>query len=398
MTTVTDLPLTGVRVLDLTQALAGPFASMVLADLGAEVIKIEPPSGDLTRTTPPYYVGDTSLYFLSNNRNKRGIVLDLKAEPARQAFYDLVRCSDVVFCNFSAGVDERLKIDPDTLEGINPRIITCSVTDFGEHGPKSDRRAVDLIIQSLAGAMSITGEPGRPPARAGVPTGDLSAGLYAVIGIIAALHARGQSGRGRRVETSLFHAQLSLLNYMASYSLFSGESPGPVGSGHPGTVPSQAFQTSDGWITIDAGFDRHFVILCDVIDRPDLAADPRYKDRPSRCDHRATLIPEIARAVLAHPTTHWTDTLDRAGIPCGPVNDVSAALDDTQSAAYHTVRSVSYGDASVQVLATPLWFDDQTQHPVESPPTLGQHTEEVLRQILSYEDARIAAVTGQTKS
>lgn len=389
---MSEAPLSGVRVLDLTQALAGPYGSMILADLGAEVIKIEPPTGDLTRTTPPHYAGDTSVYFVANNRNKRGVVLDLKRPECLEAFYDLARAADVVFYNFSAGVVERLKIDPKTLERINPRLITCNVTGFGRQGPGANRRAVDLIVQSLAGAMSITGHPGGEPARAGVPSADLATGLFAVIGILAALQQRRSTGRGSRVEASLFHSQLNLLNYVASYCLYSGQIPPPAGSGHLGTVPSQSFRTADGWVTVDAGFNRHFESLCRVIGRPELAADARFADRPSRSTNREPLIAAINEALLQHPTAHWLDRLETAGIPCGPVNNVREALEDPQSRAYRSVREVEQGGTRIPVLATPLWFDDRIEHRLDPAPRLGEHTAEVLREVAGYDEDRIARV------
>ncbi|MCC7426457.1 MAG: CoA transferase [Alphaproteobacteria bacterium] len=391
-------PLAGIRILDLTQALAGPFASMILGDLGAEVIKVEAAGGDLTRTSPPHYVDGTSVYFLTNNRNKQGIVLDLKSDAGRAALHDLARISDVIVYNFSAGVVERLKIDPDTLRAINPRAVVCNMTGYGRHGPQFGRRAVDLIVQSLAGAMSITGEPGGKPVRAGVPTADLATGLYAVIGILAALQARNARGTGALVETSLFHSQLSLLNYVATYAMFAGKSPGPVGSGHPGTVPSQAFQTADGWITIDAGFNHHFEALCHVAGRDDLAADARFKDRPSRNLHRDSLIPELQAALLTKPSAAWLAALDEAKVPAGPVNSVLDALDDVQAREYGAVREVTFAGKPVKVPTTPIWFDGQVGHPMRSPPALGQDSASVLGRLLGYDESQIhAAVTGRSE-
>jgi len=378
-------------VLDLTQALAGPFATMILGDLGADVIKVEPPAGDLTRTTPPHIVEGTSLYFLTNNRNKRGVVLDLKAPAALEAFYRLADMSDVVIYNFSEGVAERLKIDAPTLRARNPRLIVCNMTGYGRRGPDAKRRAVDPIIQSLAGATSITGLPGTEPVRAGVATADLSTGLYAAIGVLAALHARDETGEGGAVETSLFHSQLSLLNYVATYCAHSGEIPQPVGSGHPGTVPSQIFRTADGWITVDAGFDRHFRSLCGVIGQPALADDPRFATRQMRAQHRNDLVPRIKDALAQRATAEWIATLDAAGIPCGKVNNVAEALASPQSEAYGAVREVAYRGRNVKVLATPLWFDDAIEHPLSSPPELGQDTRRVLRELLDYDDDAIAA-------
>ena len=391
------LPLCGMRVLDLTQALAGPFATMIMADLGADVIKIESPKGDMTRMTPPHYTSGTSLYFIANNRNKRSVVLDLKNEAHLDAFYALVRKADVVFSNFSVGVVERLKIDHETLVQMNPAIVTCNITGYGRKGSQSNRRAVDVIVQSIAGAMSITGEPGGRPVRAGVPSGDLSAGLYAVIGILAALHARRETGRGMRVDGSLFHSQLSLLNYMATYAVATGRSPEKVGSGHPGTVPSQCFETSDGWITIDAGFNQHFTQFCRLLGLEQLAEDPRFKERPARAKHREPLLARISAEVRKHSTASLLQLLDANGIPCGPVNDVLAAVTNPQSIEYQSMRSVPFLDAEVPVLATPIWFDGSVGHPLNPPPLLGQHTRDVLRELGGLPDDRIDAIIGAAR-
>jgi crotonobetainyl-CoA:carnitine CoA-transferase CaiB-like acyl-CoA transferase len=368
---------------------------MILADLGAEVIKIEPPSGDLTRNTPPHMVKGTSLYFITNNRNKQGVVLDLKLPAALEAFYDLCRVSDVVIYNFSEGVADRLKIDADTLRGINPSLVVCNMTGYGRRGPDARRKAVDPIIQSLAGAVSITGLPGSEPVRAGIATADLSTGLYAAIGVLGALHARQRTGQGSGVEASLFHSQLSLLNYVGTYCAWSGEVPGPVGSGHPGTVPSQVFRTSDGWITIDAGFDRHFRTLCDVLERPDLAQDERFINRLARARNRQELLPSIIELIEKRTTDQWIEILDGAGIPCGKVNNVKEALESAQSREYRSVRETSYQGVPVKVLATPLWFDGEVEHPVRSPPALGEHTETVLRELLGYDERAIRAVASE---
>lgn len=392
------LPLQGIRILDLTQALAGPFATMILADLGADVIKIEPPTGDLTRTTPPHMVQGTSLYFVTNNRNKRGVVLNLKQPAALQAFYGLCAHADVVIYNFSEGVAERLKIDPETLRALHPRLIVCNMTGYGRQGPDARRKAVDPIVQSLAGAVSITGIPGGEPVRAGIPTADLSTGLFAAIGVLAALQGRARTGEGASVEASLFHSQLNLLNYIGTYCIHSGQVPGPVGSGHPGTVPSQVFETRDGWVTIDAGFDRHFRALCDLLGRADLAADARFANRAARAAHRHELLPTLIDLVRRQTTAYWIEALDKAGIPCGKVNNVQEALESPQSRQYHAVRETTYKGEPVRVLSTPLWFDGRIDHPVNPPPTLGQDTEAVLRGLLGYGDEAIARVQAEARA
>lgn len=384
-------PLSGVRILDLTHALAGPFATMILGDLGAEVLKVERPAGDLTRTTPPLYVNGMSLFFLANNRNKKGLVLDLKQAGGREIFYDLTRVSDVVVYNFSPGVARRLGIEHERLAEINPDIITCDITGFGSTGPEASRPALDLIVQAAAGALSITGEPGRPPAACGVATGDLSTGLHACIGILAALRYRSTAGRGIKVETSLFHSQLTLLNYEASFTAFTGESPGPQGSEHLGNAASQAFETSDGWIVIDAGFDHHFVSLCAAIGRPEVGRDPRYRSRLGRVRHRDELRTLIAAAIRTGTTEAWFRDLGMRNIPCGPVNNVAEALTDPQAMEYRAVRPVPFEETEIETLATPLWFDESIDQPLCGPPELGEHTMEVLRSVLGYDEPRIRA-------
>lgn len=390
MTSDVRLPLEDIIILDLTQALAGPTASMVLGDLGARVIKIESPAGDLTRNTPPHYVDDTSLYFLSVNRNKEGMVLNLKDPRGLAVFYELVSKADVVLYNFRPGVVERLKIEHDTLATLNPRLVTCNITGFGRQGPEATRPAVDLIIQAMAGGMSITGEPGRPPVRAGVPTGDLSAGLYAVIGVLAGLQHRAATGEGIQVETSLFHAQLSLLSYVAAASLHSGEIPPPMGSGHIGTVPAQVFQTSNSYICIDAGFDHFFVKLCEAIGQPTLAEDARFNSRSGRSQHRAKLLPMLQEAFMTKTTQEWSAILDSVGIPNGPVNNVVEALGSAQVQQYNSIKQFEYSGVQVKGVGTPVWFNEVTEHPVRVPPTLGQHTGTILSELLKYEPEKIA--------
>nr|WP_268912050.1 CoA transferase [Leucobacter soli] len=389
---MSPLPLAGVRVLDLTHALAGPFATMILGDMGAEIIKIESPKGDLTRTTPPIYLDGTSLYFISNNRNKKSVLLDLKSEVGKAAFNDLVAAADAVIYNYSNGVARRLGIEHDDLAAINPNIITVSITGFGEEGPEADRPAVDLIAQALSGAMSITGEPGGEPVRSGVPTADIPAGMYACIGLLAGLHARRELGHGLRVDTSLFHAQLSLLNYEASLTKYTGVEIGPQGSGHTGNALAQAFRTSDGWLVIDAGFNHHFKQLCRLIGIPEAAENPRWQEREGRRQDRVELTRMVQDVLATQTTKHWHGILAPEGILCAPVNGVLDALDHPQSKAYSATRPLSFEDNTVEVLTTPLWFDKQTEHPMQDPPGLGEHTREILTTVLGYDEERVERV------
>ncbi len=385
-------PLDGIRILDLTQGLAGPFGAMMLADFGADVIKVEGLTGDLTRHSPPHYIDGTSLYFISNNQNKKSIVIDLKTEDGYAVFCDLVRRSDAVYYNFGPGVAQRLRIDHATLCEINPDIITARVEGFGSKNTAPDRRLVDLVAQGAAGAMSITGEPGRPPVRAGVPTADLSAGLFSLIGLLVALIGRANNRAEREVETTLFHSQLTLLNYMASYSLRAGVSPGPVGSGHVSTVPSQAFQASDAWMVIDAGLDGHFRELCGVLGLPELGTDPRFATRKLRNENRVDLIERLSAAFLTQPADHWLLAMAAVGIPCSRTNTVLEALAEPATHAYGLVRDVTFGTETVQALGAPIWFDGDIRRGTASAPYLGEHTGTILRDLLGYDAARIEAL------
>lgn len=371
-------PLAGIRVLDLTQALSGPFATMILSDLGADIVKIEPPRGDLTRSTPPHFIDSTSIYFIANNRGKRSVVLDLKRAAEHGIFMELVRTSDVVVSNYSAGVLERLRLQHDALARVNPRIISAVISGYGAKGPHSAERAVDLVIQAVAGGMSITGHEGGEPARAGVPTADLSAGLFATIGILAALEERNRTGLGRLVETSLFHSQLTLLNYVATYAAYTGVSPGRMGSGHLGTVPSQAFATSDGWVVIDAGFDAHFRTLCEILEIPQLALDQRFVDRASRAMNRDTLLGVIQPILRCRRTSELTTKLNIAGVPTAPLNDVNQAMEEARRSGYASVLDVEFRGERVSALATPIWIDGKDLKSGTTAPELGADTRAVL--------------------
>jgi crotonobetainyl-CoA:carnitine CoA-transferase CaiB-like acyl-CoA transferase len=362
---------------------------MLLGDMGADVVKVESPTGDPTRTTPPYYCDGTSVYFLSINRNKRSVVIDLKNPNGLSVFYDLVKVSDIVAYNFRPGVAERLRIDHATLLTVSPRIITCNVTGFGVKGPESGRRAVDVVVQAMGGGMSITGEEGGLPTRAGIPTADLGAGLFSAIGILAALHRRDRTNCGVEVETSLFHSQLALLSYVASYYLYSKEVPRLMGSGHMGTVPSRVYRTLDGYVAVEAGFNEHFRELCRAMGKVELSVDPRFVDRQARHLHRNVLNAILEEEFAHKPTREWVRILDEHNVACGPVNSVAEALVSPQSAAYSMVREVHFGTDSLGTLRMPLWFDRAEAHSLKSPPRLGEHTVEVLQEKVNYDIARI---------
>ena len=330
-------PLSGVRVLDLSQMLAGPFGSMILADLGAEVIKIEKPGeGDIGRGMPPHFFHGESVYFLSVNRNKKSLTLDLKAKEGLEIFYRLVKASDVVFDNFRPGVVEKLRIDHETLKKINPRILSCSVSGYGQTGPFKDRPAFDLIIQARGGIMSYTGEPGRMPVRMGAPMGDLTGGVYAAHGVMAALYQREKTGQGQRIDISLLDSQLSLQIYRGLYYLYAGEVAQPVGSSHVSANPIRAFKTKTFDIVIDANTDKFFQELVGAMDRSDLASDPRFVTRGDRLKNKEALYAILEEIFLRKTGEEWLELLE-GRLPAGPINTVDMALNDPQILARNMV-------------------------------------------------------------
>jgi len=384
-----ETALSGVRVLDLTRALAGPYCSMILGDLGAEIIKIEAVAGRSEVTGPYAYKGQDG-YFMSVNRSKKSVTLDIRTEKGREVFYDLVRVSDIVLDNFRPGVLERLRADYDTLRDINPRIISCSISGFGADGPYRDRPAYDLVVQAISGAMSITGEPGRPPVRSGVAIGDQGAGMYAAHGILAALYARERTGLGCRVETSLLEAMIAQLAYEASLYLLSGIIPEALGSGHRILPFYNAFQTSDGYIAV-AAINR-FPNLCRALGREGLADDPRYQGRQIG-EHRDEVIALMQEVFLTRTNAEWLDLLNQNDVPCGAVNTLDSALADPQVKARDMVVSIEHTlGGQIRQTGNPVRISSTP--PGErsrflSPPTLGEHTTEVLSGILSYPTEKI---------
>jgi CoA:oxalate CoA-transferase len=384
-------PLHGIRIIDFTRQLAGPFASMLLADMGAEVVKVEmPPVGDLTRNSGPYFKDGESSYFIVINRNKKSITLDLKTEAARRIVHDLVKVSDVVFDNFRPGVLERLGIEYERLSSINSQIICCSITGYGKSGPYKDKPGFDIVAQALSGGMSITGEPGRPPVRAGLPIADLTAGLLAANGIQAALLERVRTGRGQQVDTSLLAGQISLLSYMASAYWFSGVAPGPVGSGHIGNVPYRAYETRSGHMVVDGHTEKFWPLLCNAIGMPELTHDPKYKDRPARVVNRDELDGIIEQRMLQRTREEWIVTFEAAGVPCAPVNDIAETLADPHVQQSGQVIEIEHGLGwRFRAIGCPIKFSEHTEFDYRSPPTIGEHTRDILRGVLGYSPDQI---------
>ncbi len=390
-------PLNGITVLDLTHMLSGPYGTMLLSDLGARTIKVEPPgSGEGTRQLlagDPHYSRDgMGAYFLTLNRGKESVCIDLKAEAGREVFYDLVRKADIVFDNFSVGVTERLGIDHATLAAINPRIITCSVSGFGGTGPDTRRPAFDQVVQAMGGGMSITGMPDGPPVRSGIPIGDLGGGIFGAMGVLAALQARSVTGKGQHVDVSMLDGQISLLNYMATMHLMSGIVPERIGNSHFVHVPYNTFRTSDGFIIIACIGDAFFERFLTVIDRPELKK-PEYLKQPGRFADAARIDAIINEELSRNTSAYWLKRLGEARIPCGPVNDFEQALSDPQVVARDMVVEVPlHGGDTVRMPGVPMKFSGSGTPGFTSPPRLGEHTAPVLTDLLGYDADRIEAL------
>lgn len=376
--------LKGIRVLDLSQVHAGPFGSMILGDLGAEIIKIEPPEGDPTRRTTKYYINGISAFFIASNRSKKSIVINLKTLKGLDIFYELVKISDVVYDNFRPGVTEKLKINYSTLTKINPKIITCSVSGFGSYGPYRDLPAYDILVQGMGGTMSLTGEPNSPPTKIGVAIGDYLGGIYGTYGVIAALYQREHTGQGQRVEVSMLDAQISLLHYHVNYYLASGIVPKPIGTAHPNIVPYQAFKTRDHYILV-AILNQFWKLFCQTLEISDLAIDPRFSTEELRLQNKAELIQILEGIFLTKTAKEWVDLLWAVGLPAGPIKTVDQVVDDECTKVRKMIVELKRGDTSIRVLGNPIKMGGAL--PEEEwglPPSLGEHTNSILNNLLGF--------------
>ncbi len=386
-----SFPLQGVRVLELGQIIAGTYGSQVLSDLGAEVIKIEAPEGDLGRTPSVAPYKGLSGLFLTFNRNKQSVVINLKDEAGRKLFYDLVKVSDVVIDNFRPGVLERLGVDYPTLSRINPRLIQCSVTGFGGAGEYKDYPALDIIVQAISGHMAITGEPGRPPVRVGIPLADLSGGIYSCKGILAALYERERSGKGCRIELSMFDTMLHLLSYIGTMWLTNGEVPQPPGSAHDYSVPWQAFATADGYVVVATRQENFWRKLCDVLGHPDLAADARFADNASRVKNRDVLVPRLEEIIRSRTTADWLERLRAAGVPAAPVNNVDSAFAEPPVKERAMIVEYEHPQVgTVRLPGNPIKMSSMDGTISRPAPMLGEHTDAVLQTLLGLSAAAIA--------
>ena len=381
-------PLEGIKMLDLTHMLSGPYGAMIIADLGADTVKVEPPNtGEGTRRLlekdPNNSIDGMGAYFFTLNRNKRSITLDLKSDEGLNQFYELVKVADVVMNNFSAGVTKKLKIDYENLSKVNPRIITCTVTGFGETGPACKRPAFDQIAQALGGGMSITGNNPEDVIRAGIPIGDLGGGMFAVMGILAAINARHTTGRGQHVDISMLDCQLSMMNYMATMHSMSGEIPGPLGNSHFVHVPYNTFKTKTDMIVIACVGDQFWPPLLDLLDDEDLR-DSRFEFAPSRLKEKAYIEERINNVLINERAGYWLEKLENARIPCARVNNVSQAMSDPQIMARNMVVDLKHPlKGSAQVPGNPIKLSETNEDSYSPPPLLGAHNDEVLKEWLN---------------
>ena len=384
----------GVRVLDLSRMLAGPYGSMLLADMGADVVKVEEPgAGDPMRAMgPPFLPGGESAYFLAINRNKKSLALDLATPAGRGVFLELAAQADVVWENFRPDVMSRLGLGYDVLSALNPRLVMCSLSAYGQDGPYRDWPAFDLALQAMGGAMSITGAAGGGPVRMGLPMGDLAGGLFGALSVAGALLRRTRTERGAHVDLSLLDCQVSLLSYLAQYFWTDGLVPGPMGSAHASVVPYGALATRDGHLIV-AVFERFWPAFCRAAGHPEWTADPRFAANGDRVANRAALVPLIERAFAERTTDDWLERLHTAGVPVAPIQTVERVLSDPQVRHRGMVVEMEHERLGrLPTLGTPIKVDGAAGFSPAPPPRLGQHTDEVLATLLKYPAERIDAL------
>ena len=382
--------LAGIKVVELAQIMAGPTCGMLLADMGADVIKVEKlPGGDDTRSYTEPSIGGESAAFMMLNRNKRGIAANLKTPGGLEVVKRLLADADVVTENYRKGTLEKLGLGFDVLQALNPRLIYCAISGYGRTGPYADKGGFDLIAQGFAGIMSITGEPGGPPVKSGTSIADINAGILAALGILAAVIARGRTGRGQVVETSLMEAAVQQTFWQAAMYFATGVNPGPTGSAHILTAPYQAFPTQDGWINIGGANQSNWERIVKVIGRPELNDDVRFRTNGERMKNLAALTPLIAERLRARPSADWIREFEAAGVPVGPVNRIGDMLADPQVAAHEMVLEVEHPRAGrMKTLGAPIKFSETPGSVRRPAPLLGEHTREVLTQ-LGYSGAQI---------
>lgn len=385
-------PLEGVRVLDLTRVLAGPFCTMMLLDLGAEVVKVEVPGvGDDSRAFGPFKNGQ-SLYFLNINRGKQSVALDLKSAEGKALLLELAKKSDVIVENFRPGTMEKLGLGWETLKAANPRLIYAAVSGFGHTGPDSGRPAYDILVQAMGGVMSITGWPDSPPTRVGLSMGDITAAIFGSSGVLAALYQRERTGLGQKVDVAMLDCQLAILeNALVRYQV-DGKAPAPLGTRHPTITPFQAFRAADAWFVVAVGNDALWKTFCAAVKRADLLADPRFATNGERTKHYEDLIPELERLFAAKAASEWLALLEAAGVPAAPVNSVDKVMMDRQLIARNMFVTVDDPAAgAVTIPGNPIKMESVPESPTRPrAPALGEHSDAVLKAVLGLDDGAIA--------
>ena len=390
-------PLKGLKVIDLSHIMAGPACSMLLADMGADVIKVEKiPGGDDSRRMVPPTVADESAAYLIMNRNKRGIALNLKTEAGRGVLSRLLKGADVLIENYRRGTMEKMGFGFDALHALNPKLIYCSISGFGRTGPYADRGGFDLVAQGMSGLMSITGErPGCPPMKAGPPVTDITAGILACVGVLAALHARESSGQGQIVDTSLFEAGITHTYWHSAICFATGQAPGPMGTAHPLNAPYQAFPASDGWITVGAANQENWLRLLEALGAPELGGDPRFANNAQRMRNLPALTAALTPLFQRRSLAEWLRRLEECGVPAGPVLDIAQMHADPQALAREMIVETTHPTAGqVKSIGLPIKFSDTPGGVSRAAPVFGQHTREVLHEH-SFSEAEIDQMEAQ---
>ena len=387
--------LSDLRILDLTRMLAGPYGTLLLADMGAEIIKIEDHNGDYTRLGVMTSIGKMGAYFLALNRNKKSVVLDLKNPKGLDIFYEMVKVSDVVVDNMRPQALKRLKCDYEDLKKVNPKIISASLSGFGHTGPFKDKTAFDLTIQAISGGMSVTGEVGRPPARMGFPMGDVGGGMALALSIVSAVHFRDKTGEGQKLDISLMDVQISLASYLTAYYLVGGILSGPQGSRHGTIVPYEAFQTKDIWMVVACVTEPMWEGLCIALELEELIIDERFNNSLKRLNNHDELISILQERFLTKTADEWIARLDESSVPCAPVNSIDRALSHPQTLARDMVIEIDHPRFGPFKLAGNPIKASAVEDVFVPPPQLGEYTAEVLKGVLGYSDDKIKELKDQ---